>query len=300
MCKQSRIKVDRQSIDLSNLRAALVVIRAKILVLRTTIDIEAQRKFANMTKSEKLLEKAKEFRDKNFVLSPTEKKVMEVAHYYEYKCRKATGVTGWRCLGKNFRQHRNWKFLNRIYEMCEREGWDYKVYIDAQFDRASYWKHSSGIKYPFLNQFFSDKAVSYYKNYVKFCQEKYSPEGNAPVKGSVPQSYIQDIADTIVKDCDNYLCFMKYAHKRKYIQDMTPEQIKFSYILDHVMTVSPYYWASLPWSIPYLKGFDNPMVKEVIEKVEAYQKSKAIMSVIHRVIAEVEKTLGIVPTVIPQ
>ena len=265
---------------------------------RVKLDInEGLRQAEIKSKSEKVLARAKEFRDKNFVLSKREEQVMTIAHYYEYKCRVVNGVTGWKCLGKNFREHKNWKFLNRIYDLCETHGYDYKIYIDAQFDRASYWKRS--VKYPYLNQFFSEGALSYYKSYIKDCRENYSPTGDAKIKTSVPQSYIQDIADSIVKDCDNFLAYVKLYGKGRKLKGLTPEQVKLLYVLDHVLSLSPYYWASLPWSIPYLQSFNNPMVEEVITKVVQYQKSKAIMSVITQVVTEVEQHLGIVPTVSP-
>ena len=248
------------------------------------------------TKSERMMEKIEKVRKEMHILTPHEKEVMEVAHYYEYKCRTCTGSTGWRCVGKKFWEHRNWMYLNRIYDLCKAEGWDYKVYMDAQFDRASYWKHEGGRKYPYLNQFFSDKAKNYYFKYVQDYQEKFSPTGDAKVKTSVPQSYIQDIADSIVKDCRNYLDYLKFQGKRKSQRGFTDEEIKLIYVLDKVMTLSPYYWASLEWSVPYLKSFDNPMVDEVVEKVIQYQKSKAMMRVIRQVVTEVETYFGIVST----
>ena len=260
---------------------------------------EPNHEITRKTKSERLLESIKKYRETHFILSPLEEKIMEVAHYYEYKCRVCTGTTGWRCVGKNFREHRNWKYLIRIYNLCDENKWDYKKYIDSQFDRASYWNHKDGKKYPYLNQFFSEGAIKYYHSYIKDCKEKYSPTGKAKVKTSVPQSYVQDVADSIVKDCGNYLDYLKFQKKRKSQRGFTPEQIKLTYVLDHVMSLSPYYWASLDWSVSYLKSFENPMVQEVIDKVVQYQKSKAMMSVIAKVVTEVEKHFGIVPTVSP-
>ena len=48
-----------------------------------------------------------------------EKKILEIADYYEFKCRQVLHSTGFRCLGKDFRNHKNWIFLERIYKLKE-------------------------------------------------------------------------------------------------------------------------------------------------------------------------------------
>ena len=285
------IKFSRKSIHFT--REPICFVRVSIKFVRVAIHESKEERQA------RFLAKVEQVRQERGIANEYEKKILEIAKYYEYKCRVCTGVTGWRCVGKNFRKHKNWQFLVRIYELCKQNKWNYKHYIDAQFDRASYWEHQNGKKYPFLNQFFSPGAIKYYHNYLKDCKEKYSPTGDAKVKTSVPQSYIQDIADSIVKDCGKYLDYLKFQSKRKSQRGFTPEQIKLTYVLDHVMSLSPYYWASLDWSISYLQSFENPMVQEVIDKVVQYQKSKAMMAVIVRVVEEVEKHFGIVPTVSP-
>ena len=82
------------------------------------------------------------------VRTPYERKILKIAEYYEYKCRQAIHSTGFKCLGKDFRNHKNWVFLERIYNLCQENNWDYQIYIDAQFDRVKYYPRKQ--PYPYL------------------------------------------------------------------------------------------------------------------------------------------------------
>ena len=272
-----------------------IPISREAIVEKRTPNIALTRK----ERSKRMMEKILQERDRLHVLTRKEQEVMELVHYYEYKCRVVTGKSGWRCLSNNFREHRNWKQFVRLYDMCVENDWDYKIYIDAQFDRVRYWTHKNCKGYPYPNQFFSEGAVKYYHKYLKDYKERHSVDGTAKVKVSKVQSYKADVIDAIIKDCDHFVQFLKIAPKQRRYQGLTREQMKFGYIIDHVASLSQYYWASLPWAVSYLRRFTTPWVVELTTLVSQIQKSQSMVDTINMIVREVENQMGVPPTVLP-
>lgn len=282
-------------VDKSVQRMPITITKTPISTPRIP-DVALQRK----ERSKRMMEKILQERDRLFVLTAKEQEIMKVAHYYEYKCRVATGKSGWRSLGNNFREHRNWKYFIRIFEMCQKNKWNYKIYIDAQFDRVRFWTHPNCKGYPYPNQFFSDKAIKYFHKYQQDYQQRYSVDGTpARVKVSKVVSYQEEVINAVIKDCDHFVQFFKIAPKQRKYQGLTPEQMKFGYIIDHVASLSQYYWASLPWAVSYLKRFSTPWVVELTSTVAKIQSSKSMVNIISQIVDEVENQLGIPHTVLP-
>lgn len=228
-----------------------------------------------------------------------DKDILKIARYYEYKCRQVNGVTGWRCLStSNYKKHRNWKHLTKIYELCTQNHYDYKVYIDSQFARVVNWKYKT--KYPPLNTCYSPTAIKAYENYVKDYSERYSVAGTIKPKTEIPQNCKDEIIDTIIQDCNHFVALQQKAPKMRKYRGLTLQQIKFMYIADNVTMFSQYYWASLPWAVAYLQSFNSPWVKDMVEKVQQLQSSKSMMKLIHLIVPEVEKQMNVVSTLLPE
>lgn len=283
------------AIDSSIQRTPIETSRTPIFTHRVP-NIALQRK----ERSKRMMKKIVQERDRLFVLTAKEQKIMEVVHYYEYKCRVVTGKSGWRCLGNNFREHRNWRYFTRIFDMCQKNKWNYKIYIDAQFDRVRFWTHSDCKGYPYPNQFFSEGAIRYFHKYQHDYQQRYSVDGTpARVKVSKVVSYKEEVINAVIKDCDHFVQFFKVAPKQRKYQGLTLEQMKFDYIIDHVASLSHYYWASLPWAVSYLRRFSTPWVVELTSTVAQIQSSQSMVSTINQIVDEVENQLGIPHTVLP-
>lgn len=229
------------------------------------------------------------------VRTPYEKEILMVAEYYEYKCRQAIRSTGFKCLGKDFRKHKNWKYLESIYRLCQENNWDYKVYIDSQFDRVKYWEHKQ--LYPYLNQMFSDNAQKCFKNYLKDYQEKNSITGQAKVKSDEVKSIKQQLAEEIVKDCDGMKEWIEKAAKRRANKGLTPEQLKILYLSDHWTGLSVSYLASIPWFLTYLSQFpEESFLVDLKRDIQTVQKSNKLFNLTVEVVKKVEKQMGIPET----
>ena len=229
------------------------------------------------------------------VRTPYEKKVLEVCEYYEYKCRQAIHSTGFKALGKDFRNHKNWKFFVKIYEMCKDNNWDFRVYIDAQFDRVRYWSHNQ--LYPYANQFTSEGAVKYYHNYVKDYKEKHSVTGEITVKSEKVKSVNQQIIDDVIKDCEGIAEYIEKAKKRRANKDLSPEQIKILYLSDHWMGLSVSYLTSIPWFLSYLEQFpEETFLIELKQEIQAIKNSNKLYNLTVDIVRKVESQMGIPET----
>lgn len=283
------------AVDKSIQRTAIEANRTAISAHRVP-NIALQRK----ERSKRMMKKIFQERDRLFVLTEKEQEIMGLVHYYEYKCRVVTGKAGWRSLGNNFREHKNWKYFTRIFDMCEKNHWNYKIYIDAQFDRVRFWTHDNCKGYPYPNQFFSEGAIRYFHRYQRDYQQRHSVDGSAVrMKTAKVVSYQDEVINAVIKDCDHFVQFLKIAPKQRKYQGLTLEQMKFGYIIDHVASLSQYYWASLPWAVPYLRRFSTPWVVELTTLVAQIQSSRSMVNTINQIVDEVENQLGIPHTILP-
>lgn len=262
------------------IRKAIKVQRTPIMVLPKSIKIQSAKQKL------KLLQNVK---------TPFEKEVLKVVEYYEYKCRQAIHSTGFKALGKDFRNHKNWKFFVKIYEMCKENGWDFRVYVDSQFDRVQYWKRKQ--LYPYANQFTSEGAIKYYHGYIKDYKEKHSITGNISVKSEKVKSVNQQIIDDVVKDCEGIFEYIEKAKKRRINKDLTPEQLKILYLSDHWMGLSVSYLSSIPWFLTYLEQFpEETFLVELKQGINAIKGSNRLFSLTSEIVDKVEKQMGIPET----
>lgn len=273
--------VDKQSQKKTKItRKPIIVGRTPIMILPESVRLQsAQQKL-------KLLQN---------VRTPYEKKILEIADYYEFKCRQAIHSTGFKCLGKDFRHHKNWIFLERIYKLCEENNWDYKIYMDAQFDRVKYWQHKQ--PYPYLNQFNSQNAIKYYENYVKDYKEKHSITGDIKVKSEKVKSVNQQIIDDVIKDCEGISEYIEKARKRRNNRGLSDQQLKMLYLSDHWISLSVSYLASIPWFLAYLEQFpEETFLVDLKQEIQAIRHNKKLFNLTSDIVSKVESQMDIPAT----
>ena len=229
------------------------------------------------------------------VRTPYERKILKIAEYYEYKCRQAIHSTGFKCLGKDFRNHKNWVFLERIYNLCQENDWDYQIYIDAQFDRVKYYPRKQ--PYPYLNQFNSEGAIKYYHSYVKDTAEKLSIDGDAKVKADKMKSVNQQIVEDVIRDCEGVLDYIERAAKRRANKGLTEQQLKMLYLSEHWMGLSISYLAVIPWFMTYLEQFpEEQYVIDLKEEIQAVRSNRKLLELTIDIVGKVEKQMEIPET----
>lgn len=229
------------------------------------------------------------------VKTPYDRHVLDMVGYYEYKCRQAISSTGFRALGRDFRHHKNWKQFTRVYDMCTENGWDYRIYIDSQFDRLQ-WFHRPQ-KYPYPNQMSSEAAQRYYSRYLEDYAEKNSVDGTARPKATPQVSVSQQVADAVLVDVESISKYISVASRRRSNRGLDATQVKILYLSEHWMGLSPYYLASIPWFVPYLSQFgDEPAIASLRDTVSSIQGNRSLMSTVDTVVGRLEGQMGIPKT----
>lgn len=275
-------------------QAAEDLVRKPIILKRKPIYVTREPIFVNpkFVREQSVKDRLKLLKS---VRTPYERVIMKIAEYYEFKCRQAIHSTGFRCLGKDFRNHKNWKFLERIHELCQKEQWDYKIYIDSQFDRVKYYNRKQ--PYPYLNQFNSDGAVNYYKNYVKDRAEKMSIDGDAKVKAEQMKSVNEQIIDEVIRDCESLSEYIEKAAKRRANKGLSPQQLKIVYLSEHWVGLSISYLAVIPWFCRYLEQFpEEQFVVELKEEIQAVRSNRKLMEITSEIVSKVESQMNIPET----
>jgi hypothetical protein len=220
------------------------------------------------------------------VKSVNTKVILDIIKYYEYKSRQVMNTTGFKVVSTNNpEKHRNWNYFVKLFQLCSENNWDYRIYLDSQFDRASFWSHTIR---PFPNQLYGTGAQEYYKNYVKRHKEEHEYDG-IKLKGHNAKSVRQEIIETIIKDCE----FISINLKRK-PKTNPPEVNKTDVLFDNWSSLSPYYLSSCDWLLElfeeYTKeGEENYQIQEINKKLDMIKKSKSIQETIKTTISEIEK-----------
>ena len=240
-----------------------------------------------------LIEKAKEYLEYYDTLGEaTEEDVLEISAYYDYRARQVCNTTGFRSLSiKDYIHHKNWKLFARLYNLCYENSWDFKLYIDAQFDRASYWKHT---KRPYVSQLCATSSQEYFLKYLKSREEQCRADGTRVKAGQIKDIY-KEIQDCLIQDCILIKNGIKFMHS-----NITQSDKKTSVLFDNILSLSGYYIASIDWLFEVLEEYNNINPSEAIhilyEKAVSVKKSARIMEYITHTLDIVETTMKLPQT----
>ena len=129
---------------------------------------ENEKKLERYKKSLKVAKQTRDQLSKHHIPTEEEREILKMIDYFNYKISQKKNISGYNLVGKNFRDSKNWTPLVKIYQMCEENGWDNRVFIDSQFERMKFWSEKrASLGYPPPNQCYSDKAKEAYELYVK-------------------------------------------------------------------------------------------------------------------------------------
>lgn len=102
----------------------------------------------------------------------------EIHDYFIGKIAKATGI-----YESYENQPEKYIHFAKVGEFLKEEGWDYKTFIDAQFESLAW---CNGL--PDIAQMYTDKSIERYNKYLYKYKNKKSLEGEPEVEGSLWES----------------------------------------------------------------------------------------------------------------
>lgn len=197
--------------------------------------------------------------------------VIRVSRYYEFLARKADNLSTYYALSSHSPQnHPNWRHFQKVWELCIVNGWDYRLYLESQFERATYWTHSTK---PQPNQLYSENAQKYYVEYIKDMEEKFDNGSRLYKHKHKKSKKLEDeMIDCIIDDCQK---LQKFLSKFKSIEQQLEEKSLF--ILENWSDLSPYYLSTIPW---FKNWFEDIVKKE--EGNELVSKYAGVLNMIEK------------------
>lgn len=275
-CVTNQMKITRVPIILT--RVPIVLTRTPIILTRVPIVFSY--------KKDKMLWKSK-FKLENNQDNIIDSKVSSVAEYYSFLARKRIKSTGYRALPlKNIRSHKNWIHFFRVYKLCQNKGWDYKLYLEAQFDRVRHWSHKT--KIPFPNQLWGEGAVNYYLSYTKERTQLFMElQTGGKAKAEERVTVKQEVIEAICTDCERikqYLNRMKVQTKNCEVSDF---ELKKNYITVLGASLSVYYIAATT------ELAEKIYTEEMNEDIKEIRKNKTLLKLVKEIIEKAEEEYGI-------
>lgn len=140
--------------------------------------------------------------------------------YYENLICKLTGEISHELLPtKKKKLSRNWTSVFKCYKMCIEKEYDYRVYLDAQFESYKSWEHKDKIRYPLPNMLCTERAIKAYENYVYHNETAYKNEGwEKKLVSNDVGNYLEEVKKQLEKDLKTIETQVKY-YRGKYSRD---------------------------------------------------------------------------------
>ena len=213
--------------------------------------------------------------------------IYELSRHYDMLAMETTHKAGYTSLSlKNPTKHRNWVHFERVYEICIMKGWDPKLYIEAQFERAKTWKT---MKFPMPNTLYSENALRFFTNYLSTIKQKYEQDTRADKKerGRETKLLRTKIVEDIITSVERLALYIeKSKHEDK-------AQYKAIRIFQSWAELSPYYLWSVPWFHDVLNELEGKLVEKYRAEFDMIRKSPAVQRMINETVLEVEKHYNI-------
>lgn len=232
-------------------------------------------------------------KNSNSVLTESERDCIEnFVPYYENLICKTTNSIEYNLLpNKRKKNHRNWAHIFRCYKLCLENNYDYKVYLDAQFESFKNWKNKGKIKYPMPTMLCSERAIKAYENYVYHNETAYKNEGwEKKLVSNDVGNYFEEVKKQLEKDLGIVEPQVRY-HRGKYSRvfknvDRSRKDIESLYYTKAIQfcleNLSIEFWVNVPQIDRYAdEVYGNfRCVDSKVDKFDELMKNKRKVEVI--------------------
>lgn len=222
--------------------------------------------------------------------------------YYENLVCKATGAISHSALSnaQYKKRSKHWKSLWKTYLLCKNNGWDYRIYLEAQFESVANW--TTKVRYPVPNTLYSERAIAAYKAYLYRNEESYKSEGydiraiskNVGTYEEECEKKIKESVELIKKDMEYYMKNMPdlFSHLP---ESKARIAYKSKVILDRWQDLSDEYLSSLSDFLIYVGDKSEYLVgiQLRLTNIETLQNTMAKVRLIMSIVKKVEKYVGI-------
>lgn len=230
----------------------------------------------------------------------------ELVPYYENLICKISKSKQFKLLSNSQfpKKSKNWVALTKIYYLCQEHDYDFRVYLDAQFESFKHWKSykDKTLFYPHPHMLYSERAIKAYENYIYNEETSYNKEGwSKKAKPKNTGSYYEELKKKISK-CLSYIDYYlnhywNYPRNAEFFKNVDKkynllEIQKGKIILDNYLEqpdFCPEYLATLPGITAVLESHKNlyPSWDTKIQLIQCAQRDTQ-METIKSIVAELE------------
>lgn len=189
----------------------------------------------------------------------------EFVPYYENCIKKLLKVDDYLLVPQDTpKSSPKWTTIYKAYCICKSNKWDYRIFLDANFESYHFWTDEAKefMRFPMPFTLVTDRAKNCYKNYLWERQESYAEQGFGfiKVKPQSSGSITQDIENNIEKACRLLSNNVKYASSSyKYVfaevsKEYSMWVVQKTYSLKGMWDMLPEeYVATIPHVLDYLE-----------------------------------------------
>ncbi|UPI11439.1 DNA binding protein [Bacillus phage YungSlug] len=163
-----------------------------------------------------------------FSLTHTDKQIMAVAEYYSRLVAIKISKARYNALStKDPKGHKNWVHFTRVHNICKENEWDFRLYLEIQFERVKYFKMKT--KFPYVTTLYSEKAQNFFKMKLKDREETYATDmqKDTYTKGKNVMSQYERVVKAVEYQCDS---LEMYVRKDESKNDFENGMKKLNYI----------------------------------------------------------------------
>lgn len=140
----------------------------------------------------------------------------EFVPYYENLICNTTGRIRTSLLGSipNKKRSRLWTPVFKTFMTCKEKGYDWKIYLESQFEAFEHWENRGKLPYPMPNMMYTERAFKAYEQYIYNKETAYKKEGwkNAKVKSKNIGTYAQEVDRKLADDIERIGIPIRYQY----------------------------------------------------------------------------------------
>lgn len=232
--------------------------------------------------------------NKYISLNEDDEKILDIVKHYDMLARKYNNSVEYYSLStKNPKADENWIYFESLYYVCEENGWDAKIYLEAQFMRAKKWENEK-IKYPLPHMLISENTQNWYPRYIRDTKEKYSISEKKELISMKTSDTNEEIKEDILKSIKALKESLSFSRKK-----LEPALDKVAYVSYNWRVMSSYYLWSVDWFHQFLHDFKeskmsfNEREQKIISYFDSIQQNKNVQLYIKHCVEELNKQYDI-------
>lgn len=220
-----------------------------------------------------------------------EKSILELSQHYDMLVRQVKKLTGFRSLSiKDPTHHKNWKYFEKVFDICNENNWDGKLYIEYAFEHVRrYWKKA---EFPYASQLCGVKIQNSFIRWLEEENRKYEHQikGQTKKKAKKTTDYYTDLYNSIEHS------IKRLSNSLNSDNDLPRDVGKLFYLLDDINMYSTAYLYTIDAIRNDVVGhmdIDNQSVKELLEDFSFFDKSIKYRTILFYIVGSLESKYNI-------